>query len=104
VERSEAFGLSMLEAHACGKPVVATRLGTGVEFVNMDGQTGLNVPARDPEALAGAVNALLDEPERARRMGEFARRRVEDNFHAERVARTEFELYREVMECRTNRT
>ena len=104
VERSEAFGLSMLEAHACGKPVVATRLGTGVEFVNLDGQTGLNVPARDPEALAGAVNELLDAPERARSMGEFARKRVEQSFHAELVARTEFDIYREVMECRTGLT
>ena len=104
VERSEAFGLSMLEAHACGKPVVATRLGTGVEFVNLDGQTGLNVPPRDPEALAGAVNALLAEPDRARRMGEFARSRVEKDFRAERVARTEFDLYREVVECRVSRT
>jgi rhamnosyl/mannosyltransferase len=104
VERSEAFGLSMLEAHACGKPVVATRLGTGVEFVNLDGETGLNAPPRDSEALADAINALLDEPERARAMGEFARKRVERDFRAERVARAEFELYQEVLECRTSHT
>jgi rhamnosyl/mannosyltransferase len=104
VERSEAFGLSMLEAHACGKPVVATRLGTGVEFVNLDGQTGLNVLPRDPEALAEAVNALLDDPERARRMGEFARRRVETQFRAEQVARAEFESYQEVLGCQTSGT
>ena len=104
VERSEAFGLSMLEAHACGKPAVATRLGTGVEFVNLDGLTGLNVPPRDPEALAEAVNALLDEPDRARRMGEFARQRVETQFRAEQIARTEFEIYQEVAGCRTSGT
>ncbi len=104
VERSEAFGLSMLEAHACGKPVVATRLGTGVEFVNLDGQTGLNVAVRDPAALADAVNALLEDPEKARAMGEFARKRVEADFRAERVARKEFEIYQEVMECRASHT
>lgn len=93
-ERSEAYGISMLEAHACGKPVVATRLGTGVEFVNLDGQTGLNVPPRDPGALAEAINALLEDEPLRRRLGEFARRRIETEFHAERVARREFELYR----------
>jgi rhamnosyl/mannosyltransferase len=104
VERSEAFGLSMLEAHACGKPVVATRLGTGVEFVNLDGQTGLNVPPRDPEALAEAVNTLLDDADRARRMGEFAKQRVETQFRAEQVARAEFESYQEVLGCQTSGT
>jgi rhamnosyl/mannosyltransferase len=104
VERSEAFGLSMLEAHACGKPVVATKLGTGVEFVNIHEQTGLNVPPRDPQALADAVNTLLRDPERRARMGGFARRRVEAEFHAERVARTEFALYQEVLACRKSGT
>jgi rhamnosyl/mannosyltransferase len=100
VERSEAFGLSILEAHACGKPVVATRLGTGVEFANLDGQTGLNVPPRDPEALANAVNRLLANPALRREMGEFARQRVEREFQAEQTARREFELYQEVLRCR----
>lgn len=93
-ERSEAFGISMLEAHACGKPVVATRLGTGVEFVNLDGQTGLNVPPRDPAALAEAINTLLDDGALRERLGAQARRRVETEFHAERIARREFEIYR----------
>jgi rhamnosyl/mannosyltransferase len=78
--RSEAYGLVQLEAHACGKPVVSTRLGTGVEFVNMDGKTGLVVPPADPSALAGAVNELLSKPERREAMGEFARRRARSEF------------------------
>ena len=98
VARSEAFGIAMLEAQACGKPVVATRLGTGVEFVNLDGKTGVNVPPRDPDALAEAINGLLDDPMRARAMGAFARKRVEQEFHAERVARAEFEVYQGLLE------
>lgn len=98
VARSEAFGISVLEAHACGKPVVATRIGTGVEFANLDGQTGLNVPPRDPGALARAINTLLDDPDRRRRMGEFARRRVETEFTAERTAQREFALYQELIQ------
>jgi len=91
--RSEAFGLSMLEAHACGKPVVATRLGTGVEYVNLDGATGWNVPPGDAAALAEAVNSLLADAELRRRMGERARRRVQTEFHAETRVRAEFDLY-----------
>ncbi len=99
VERSEAFGLSMLEAHACGKPVVATRLGTGVEFVNVHGTTGWNVPPRDPDALAEAINALMgDEPLR-NSMGVAARERVERDFRAQDVARKEWSLYEEVLAC-----
>jgi len=97
VVRSEAFGISMLEAHVCGKPVVATRIGTGVECVNLDGKTGFNVPPRDPEALAEAVNGLLADENLRRSMGEFARRRVETEFTAEHVARQEFALYQEIV-------
>lgn len=98
VERSEAFGISILEAQACGKPVVATTLRTGVEYANIHGETGLNVAPRDPVALAEAVNALLADPERRAAMGEAGRRRVAREFHAERVAREEFDLYQELLQ------
>ncbi len=97
VARSEAYGISMLEAHACGKPVVATTLGTGVEFVNIHTQTGLNVPPRDPVALAEAINILLENPAQRRAMGEFARQRVQTDLHAEHIARREFDVYEEVL-------
>ena len=99
VERSEAFGMSILEAHVCGKPVVATRLGTGVEYANLDGYTGLNVPPRDSDALAEAVNSLLSDPRRCTELGDNARRRVCKEFRAETVARAEFELYQDVSGC-----
>jgi len=102
VARSEAFGISMLEAHACGKPVVATRLGTGVEFVNLDGVTGLNVPPKDPDALAKAVNSLLDNSALRERMGEEAKRRVWREFRAEDIARREYELYVDVLTGRSS--
>ncbi|MCP4639520.1 MAG: glycosyltransferase [bacterium] len=97
-ERSEAFGISMMEAQACGKPIVATRLGTGVEYVNVHGETGLNVPPRDPRALAEAINELLADADRRRRMGETARERMYRDFNAEHVARVEFDLYRGLVE------
>ncbi len=98
VARSEAFGISILEAHACGKPVVATRIGTGVEFANLDGTTGLNVPPRDACSLAEAINRLLGDPPLCARLGAQARERVDREFHARDIARREFEIYRELIE------
>ncbi len=96
IERSEAFGMSILEAQACGKPVVATRLGTGVEFANLDGETGFNVPPRDTQALADAVNRLLDDAALRERLGGQARERVLREFDAREIARREFDLYKDV--------
>lgn len=101
VARSEAFGISIMEAHACGKPVVATRLGTGVEFINEDGGTGWNVPPRDADALAEAVNRLLADPAARAAMGARARARILRDFTAESVARAEFALYEEALRCST---
>ena len=99
VDRSEAFGVSMLEAHACGTPVVATTLGTGVEYVNLHEKTGLNVPPRDAEALSASINELLHNADLRSRLGETARARVCKDFDARRIARVEFEIYQEVVEC-----
>lgn len=95
-ERSEAYGISMLEAHACGKPVVATFLNTGVEEVNRDGETGLNVPPKNSHALAEALNTLLIDEALREKMGQQAQRRVHDAFHAEVIARKEFEIYLDI--------
>jgi rhamnosyl/mannosyltransferase len=101
VFRSEAYGLVQLEAHACGKPVVSTRLGTGVEFVNMDGKTGLVVPPADPTALATAINSLLGDPERRRKMGEFARLRAQNEFGLDRMFEKIEVVYEKVLRGRS---
>lgn len=97
IERSEAFGISILEAHACGKPVVATTLGSGVEYANLHEKTGLNVPPKDSDALAQTINFLLDNPDTRQTMGAFAKQRVESDFHAKSVAEQELALYEEVL-------
>ena len=64
----EAFGVAFLEAQACGIPVVGADT-PGVAGIVAAGRTGLLVPARDPEAFAGAVRTLLRDPELRARMG-----------------------------------
>ncbi len=95
--RSEAFGISILEAQACGKPVVATRLGTGVELANLDGVTGINVPVADAAALADAINTLLNDGALRERLGRQARDRVKRDFNAAAIARREYSLYEEAL-------
>ncbi len=89
--RSEAFGLSQIEAMACGKPVVSCRLDSGVPFVNLDGVTGLTVAPGVAWSLAEALNRLLGNPDLARRLGEAGRMRARQMFDRramlERIAR-----------------
>ncbi|MFB6271479.1 MAG: glycosyltransferase [Salinibacter sp.] len=97
VEPSEAFGIVQLEAMAYGKPVVNTSLPTGVPYVSVHGETGLTVPPQDADALAEAINAILDDPDRAERYGRNARRRVEQVFSREAMLASVYEVYRGVM-------
>lgn len=76
---AEGLPLVVLEAMATGKPVVATAVGGTPELV-VHGKTGLLVPPGDAGELAGALGQLLADPERARRMGEAGRARVEQDF------------------------
>ena len=94
--RSEAYGISLVQALACGKPAVSTRLGTGTSFVNLDGETGLVVEPRDPDALADAINRLLDDDELRRRLGANGRERASTLFSKERTVEQIWNLYEQL--------
>ena len=64
----EPFGITPLEAMACARPVVGSAVG-GVQYTVVDGETGLLVPPRDPQALARALDVLRRDPARAEAMG-----------------------------------
>lgn len=82
--RIEGLPGVVLEAAARGVPVVATDVGSLREAVEA-GETGLLVPAGDPEALAGAAVDLLEDPMRMRAMGEAARRLARERFDLPRI-------------------
>jgi glycosyltransferase involved in cell wall biosynthesis len=75
----ESFGLTLVEAMAAGKPVVATRCG-GPEEIVVHGETGFLVPPQDPEALANAILLLVNNKPLAETMGHAGRRRAESHF------------------------
>jgi rhamnosyl/mannosyltransferase len=85
IERSEAFAIVQLEAMAAGKPVISCDVGTGVAWVNQHERTGLVVPPRNPEALAGAVNRLLADEQMRNRMGMAGQARVAAHFTQARM-------------------
>lgn len=97
-QRSEAFGMSLVEAAMFSKPMVSCEIGTGTTFINTHMETGLIVPPGDPIALAEALNRLLDEPDLSARLGRKARERYESLFSASALGIAYAELYREVVE------
>ncbi|MGH7730634.1 MAG: glycosyltransferase family 4 protein [Candidatus Eiseniibacteriota bacterium] len=83
----EGLPVSILEAMACGKPVVATH-HKGCEDAVVDGQTGYLVPVRAVEPLAEKLVALLGDPDLRARMGQAGRRRVEQHYEIDHCTRT----------------
>jgi L-malate glycosyltransferase len=79
----ETFGRTLIEAMATRKPVIASHVG-GMPEVVADQGSGLLVPEEDPQSLASAMIALLQDSARARQMGEAGRSRVEQFFSLER--------------------
>ncbi|HWO90168.1 MAG TPA: glycosyltransferase [Gemmatimonadales bacterium] len=94
---AEAFGMVLLEAMACGKPLVTTALPTGVSAVNRHGVTGLVVPPRDAGALRTALRELLASESRRREMGEAARAVQAAEYSAQLMGERFVELYNEIV-------
>ncbi len=83
--KSEAFGLVLIEAMACGKPVISTELGTGTSFVNRNGVTGFVVPPKNSKALALAIKKILEDKKLAQEFGQNAFERAASEFSLEKM-------------------
>jgi glycosyltransferase involved in cell wall biosynthesis len=92
----EGLPMSLLEAAACGLPIVATDV-TGCREVTLPGVNGILVPPRDPVAIADAVLALAGDPELRVRLGRASRRLAEDQFAEEMVVGRTMDLYRRLL-------
>jgi glycosyltransferase involved in cell wall biosynthesis len=91
-QHREAAPLVLLQAMACGRPVIASRIGAVPEVVRSP-EEGVLVEPRDQASLVRELRLLLDDPERRERMGRSARARVLESFTVERMARDTVAVY-----------
>ena len=94
--RWEGFGLALLEAMLCSRPVVATSVSSIPEIV-VPGETGLLVPPDDPTALADALGELLDDPQRAAALGSAGEARARAEFSVARMTDRTIGIYEEAL-------
>jgi glycosyltransferase involved in cell wall biosynthesis len=88
----EPFGLTAVEAMACGVPVVASAVG-GLSDTVVDGVTGLHIPPRRPDLAAAAVRRLLADPGLRRRLGAAGRTRATERYAMEHVINSTLGAY-----------
>jgi glycosyltransferase involved in cell wall biosynthesis len=93
---AESSSLTLLEAMAARKPVIATRVG-GIPEIVEDGQTGVLVPPADPPALAAAIRSLLIDRDQAGRLASAGRARVQREFTLEAMVRGIAAVYDEAL-------
>jgi len=94
--RSEAYGMVLVEAAMYGRPMISCEIGTGTSFVNINGETGIVVPPENPEALASAMDKMM-EGAVADHFGQGARRRYELTFSGKTLGNGYLKLFKKVM-------
>ena len=95
--RSEAFGISLLEAAMYGKPLISCEIGTGTTYVNIHEKTGLAVPPASPLALREALRRLWNNADQAQSFGTQAKARFDHLFTAEQMCAATVRVYRDVL-------
>lgn len=104
INEAEAFGLVLLEAMSCRKPVITTALNSGVRYVNIPGETGLMVPPSDAGALAQAMNQMSSENEMRLRLGDGAFRHFDKHFQVDESFRRHEAVYTNVDRLKSSKT
>jgi D-inositol-3-phosphate glycosyltransferase len=98
----EPFGITPLEAMACGTPVIGSNVG-GIKFSVRDGETGYLVPPKCPDALAERLAHLYRHPKLLGLLGRQGRRRANDLFSWQAITHSIAALYEEVLAARSRR-
>src|SRR5262249_26248881 len=88
----EGFGMALVEAMACGVPVISTRCG-GPETIVTEGETGHLTPVNDPRGMADRLHQLIQNPEKRALMGSRARDIVDIRFSLEATGRAYLDVY-----------
>lgn len=99
IQKSEAFGIVLLEAMTNGKPVISTDLGTGTSFINVHKETGYVVESNNPRKLSEAINLLFSNPDLMKKFGANGKDRVRKNFSSDIMTDRIVTLYNQAV-CR----
>jgi glycosyltransferase involved in cell wall biosynthesis len=94
IKKSEAFGISLLEGLMYGKPLISTKLGTGTDFVNKNGNTGIVIKPSSVIALINAVKKIETEDSLVKIYGINAKKRFENKFNNNITLKKYLELYK----------
>jgi glycosyltransferase involved in cell wall biosynthesis len=94
---AESFGMALVEAMSCGRPVVGSRVG-GIPGVVTDGQDGLLVPPGDARALAAACLTVLTDPGLADRLGRAGRQAAVSRFSWSRQLPAYLDVFRDLLD------
>lgn len=98
IYKTEAFGMVMLEAMSCGKPIVATNIeGSGVPWVNQHGYSGLNVTPQDAHAIADAILQITKTEKVYSMFSQNSRKRYESIFTPQSVLPEYRKMYSELL-------
>jgi len=96
--RSEAYGISLLEASIFRRCLISCEINTGTSHINKHGETGFVVEPANPDALRVVMGKIASSPEMARTMGDAARQRFEKYFSADQMGKICLSLYREALD------
>ena len=92
--KTEAYAIVLVEAMSLARPVIATKIPeSGVSWVNADGESGLNVPIEDSEAMASAIRTICEDPILWEQYSRGARRRFYDVFTKDEMINNLIEIY-----------
>lgn len=95
-QRSEAFGIGLVEASSYALPLITCEIGTGTSFINLHEQTGYVVEPNDENALRDAMIKIWEDPELAKKFGHTAKQRFLEYFNSEKMIKEYSQIYEEL--------